>query len=75
MNSVNLDELRTAYKRATDHWVQAIRTEEALATADHSEIAWERWDEAVLVERDAESKAREAKEQYKDALRQANVGF
>jgi hypothetical protein len=51
MDSMNMDELRTAYKQATDLWVQAIRAEEALATPDHSEVAWERWDEAALQNR------------------------
>ena len=75
MNRLNLDELRTAYKQATDLWIQAIRAEEALATPDHSEVAWERWDDAALAEQDAGAKARQAKEHYKDALRQANLGF
>ncbi|MGA8741296.1 MAG: hypothetical protein WB561_08940 [Terracidiphilus sp.] len=75
MESSKLDELRAAYLQATNEWVLAIRAEEALATPDHSEVAWEHWDEAVLAEQDAATRAREAKEQYKDALRQANLGF
>ena len=41
MSDTNLDELRLAYKSATDEWVAAIRAEEALATPDHSMIAME----------------------------------
>jgi hypothetical protein len=46
MNTPDLDALRLAYKQAVDAWVTAIRAEEALATPDHSETAWERWDDA-----------------------------
>ena len=75
MSTSTLDELRLAYKQATDEWVAAIRTEEALATADHSELAWEQWDAAGLVEEDAKSKAKSARDAYKDALREVNLGF
>ena len=71
----NLDQLRLAYKQAVDQWVAAIRAEEALATADHSEGAWERWDAAGFAEDSAQSKAKEARDAYKDALREADLGF
>jgi len=75
MDTSTFDELRMAYKLATDEWVAAIRAEEALATADHSELAWEHWDAAGLAEQDAKAKAETAKNAYKDALRDANLGF
>ncbi len=75
MDNSNLDELRLAYKLATDQWVLAVRAEEALATPEHSELAWERWDEAGFAEQDAYAKAKLAKDAYKDALRKANLGF
>jgi hypothetical protein len=75
MDNPNFDQLRLAYKQAVDQWVTAIRAEEALATADHSEPAWERWDEAGFAEQDLQSKAKEARDAYKDALREANLGF
>lgn len=75
MPAPELDQLRLAYKRATDEWVDAIRAEEALATPDHSMTAWERWDEAHFREEDAHAKATEAREAYKDALRTANYGI
>ena len=37
----DLDQLRQAYKAAVDTWVDPIRAEEALATADHSMVAME----------------------------------
>ena len=44
MGKADLDQLRLAYKKAVDEWVDAIRAEEALATPDHSMIAMEAWD-------------------------------
>ena len=32
MSPADLDQLRLAYKKTTDEWVEAIRAEEALAT-------------------------------------------
>jgi len=75
MDNAKPDELRLAYKRTTDDWVAAIRSEEALATSDHSEVAWEHWDAAGLVEQDAQSRAKTARDAYKDSLREANLGF
>jgi hypothetical protein len=75
MTTANLDQLRLAYKRATDEWVDAIRAEEALATADHSMVAMEHWDDAHFKEQNTHRKATEAREAYKDGLRQANYGI
>jgi hypothetical protein len=75
MDEVDLDRLRLAYKRAIDEWVEAIRAEETLATPDHSMIAMEKWDAAHFEEHDAHTKATEAREAYKDALRAANYGI
>jgi len=71
----DLDQLRLAYKKAVDEWVDAIRAEEALATPDHSMIAMEDWDAAHFREHDAHVKAGEAREAYKDALRGVNYGI
>lgn len=74
MSKDALDQLRLAYKKAVDAWVDAIRAEEALATSDHSMTAMERWDDAHFKERDAHIKATEARDAYKDALRGVNYG-
>jgi hypothetical protein len=75
MTAAGINELRLAYKKAVDDWVVAIRAEEALATPDHSMVAMEKWDDAHLQEQDAQSKAAEARDAYKDALRAANYGI
>jgi len=73
--SPDLDQLRLAYKKATDEWVDAIRAEESLATPDHSMIAMEKWDDAHFREEDAHSKASKARDNYKDGLRSVNYGI
>jgi len=75
MSKPDLDSLRLAYKKAIDQWVDTIRAEEALATPDHSMVAMEHWDDAHFKEHDAHTKATEAREAYKDALRKANYGI
>lgn len=75
MDRAELDQLRLAYKAATDEWVAAIRAEEELATPDHSMIAWEKWDAAHFREQDAHTKYGEALEAYKDGLRNVNIGI
>ncbi len=75
MSNPDLDQLRLAYKRAIDEWVDAIRAEEALATPDHSMVAMEHWDTAHFAEHIAHDKASKAREAYKDGLRLANYGI
>jgi hypothetical protein len=75
MSKQDLDDLRLAYKRAIDAWVDAIRAEEALATPDHSMTAMEQWDKAHFTEHDAHEKAAKARDAYKDALRDENYGI
>ncbi len=75
MDKANLDQLRFAYKRGVDKWVDAIRAEEALATEDHSMIALEEWDDAHFREQDAQKKAKEARDAYKNELRRVNYGI
>lgn len=69
MEKHDLDELQRDYKEAIDQLVTAIRAEEALANADHSETEMEKWDKADFAVKDALKQAKEAREQYKDGLR------
>jgi hypothetical protein len=75
MSKPDLDQLRLAYKNAVDEWVDAIRAEEELATEDHSIVAMEKWDDAHFREQEAQSKATDAREAYKDGLRSVNYGI
>ena len=71
----DLDQLLQNYKQATDNWIEAIRSEESLATADHSMTAMEHWDTAGLHIHDAERTAKKARDLYKNELRKKNYGF
>lgn len=75
MDTSKLDELRANYKSATEQWVASIRAEEALASADHSMVAMERWDAADFAVQDAQKKAATARDLYKDELRKIDYGF
>ncbi len=71
----DLDLLRLRYKEAVDRWVNAVRDEEALATPDHSIVAWERWEQAGFAAKEAQDQAEVAKEAYKAGLRQIDYGI
>jgi len=64
-----LDRLQQLYKQAVDRWIAAIRQEEALATPDHSIVAWEHWEQAGFKAQEAQEQATAAKEAYKAGLR------
>jgi hypothetical protein len=71
----DFDQLLTAYKHAVDAWIEAIETEESLATDDHSMKQMEAWDDAGFKVLDAEATAKKARDAYKSALRKKNYGF
>jgi hypothetical protein len=71
----DLDQLQTAYKTAVDQWISTIREEEALASGDHSEAEIDTWEAAGFREEDARTKAKEAKKEYEDALREKFFNF
>jgi hypothetical protein len=75
MDKNGLSELRLACKRAVTSWIETIRAEESLATTYHSMTAMERWDDAHFKELDAQTKAQQARDAYKDAFRKANYGI
>ncbi len=75
MDEFNFDLLLTQYKQAFDDWIKTIRTEESLATPDHTMVAMEKWDTAGFAMLDAESAAKKTRDLYKNALRKKNFGF
>ena len=75
MSDQDLDQLRLADKKAVDDRVASIRAEEALATPNHSMTAMENWDAAHFEEQDAHTKATEARDAYRGALRLVNYGI
>jgi hypothetical protein len=73
MGLPEVDRRRLAYKDATERWIAAIRAEEALATTDHSVVAWDHWDQAGFRAKEAAKQAAAAREAYQDGLR--NIDF
>ena len=71
----DLDQLQITYKAAVDQWINTIREEEALASGDHSEAEVDAWEAAGFREEDARNKAKEAKKEYEDALREKFFNF
>jgi predicted RNase H-like HicB family nuclease len=70
-----LDQLRDRYKAAVEQWVVTIRTEENLATPDHTVHAIDVWEKAGFAEEEARAKAKEARRLYEDGLRQVDFHF
>ena len=70
-----LDEKQSAYKGAVETWITAIRAEEALASVDHSVAEIDEWEKAHFDEEEARNKAKQAKKDYEDALREKIFGF
>ena len=70
-----LDQMQAAYKAAVEQWITAIREEEALASGDHSEAEIDAWEAAGFREEAARDKAKDAKQQYEDALREKFFSF
>ncbi|MBB4198215.1 hypothetical protein CCR94_12360 [Rhodoblastus sphagnicola] len=70
-----LDALQKAYKTALEAWIAAIRAEEALVCVNHSVAEVDRWEQAHFDEEDARAEAKEAKQDYEDALREKFFEF
>ena len=71
----DLDELQSKYKAAVDTWVESIRHEESLASQDHSVAEIDLWEEADDAEDALRDKAKVAKKNYEDALREKFFHF
>jgi hypothetical protein len=70
-----LDQKQAAYKGAVEEWVAAIREEETLASGEHSVAEVDRWEEASFREEKLRNRAKDAKKEYEDALREKFFGF
>jgi hypothetical protein len=70
-----LDDLQTAYKAAVEAWISAIRKEEALASANHSMIEIDKWEQAHFDEDEMRRRVKDAKAKYEDGLRSKFFGF
>jgi hypothetical protein len=70
-----LDRMQNAYKAAVEEWIAAIKTEEELASVNHSIAEVDKWEDAHFKEDEIRNKVKAAKRQYEDALREKFFGF
>jgi hypothetical protein len=68
-DTLQLDQLQSAYKAAVEDWIAAITQEEALASVNHSVAELDQWEGAHFKEDTLRSVVLETKKQYEDALR------
>ena len=64
-----------SYKAAVEEWIAAIREEECLASVDPTVAQVDDWEGAHFKEEEARNKAKKAKKDYEDAIRQGLFGF
>ena len=74
-DTLDLDQLQSSYKAAVEEWIAAIRTEEALASGDHSVAEIDQWENAHFQEDKIRGQVKAAKKHYEDALRKKFFGF
>jgi hypothetical protein len=71
----DLDRMQQEYKAAVDEWVAAIRREETLASVNHTVAQIDQWEEAAFGADEARNKAKAAKKEYENALREKFFSF
>ena len=74
-DTLELDQLQSAYRAAVEEWIAAIKQEEALASVNHSIAEVDNWEQAHFKEDEIRSKVKAAKRRYEDALREKFYGF
>jgi hypothetical protein len=74
-DTLELDQMQSAYKAAVEEWIAAIKKEEALASVNHSVAEVDKWEQAHFSEDEIRNKVKAAKKRYEDALREKFFGF
>ena len=74
-DTLELDQLQSAYKTAVEQWIEAIKQEEALASVNHTVAELDKWEQAAMQEDAMRSKVKSAKKDYENALREKFFGF
>jgi DNA-directed RNA polymerase specialized sigma24 family protein len=75
IDRTELDRMQSEYKAAVNLWIDAIRSEEALASEIHEVAEVDKWEEAANREEEARNKAKAAKAAYEAALREEFFNF
>jgi hypothetical protein len=75
IDTLELDQMQSAYMAAVEEWITAIKHEEALTSVNHSIAEVDKWEGAHFREDEIRSKVKAAKKQYEDAPREKFFGF
>ena len=75
MEQTELLTMQKAYKSAVDKWIEAIRGEEELASVEPTLAQVDEWEAAHFKEDEARNRAKQAKKDYEDAIRQSLFRF
>lgn len=67
--------MQSSYKTAVDEWIAAIPQDKALASVNHTVAELDQWENAAFTEEAAREKAKTAKKEHEDALRQEFFNF
>lgn len=67
--------MQRAYQEAAEEWITAIREEERLASVDPIVVKVDDWEKAHFKEEGARAKAKQAKNDYEDAISESLFGF
>jgi hypothetical protein len=74
-DTLELDQMQSAYKAVVEEWIAAIKNEEALASVNHSIAEIDKWEQAHFAEDEIRGKVKAAKKRYEDALREKFFHF
>ncbi len=74
-DTLELDQMQSAYRATVEEWIAAIKAEEALASVNHSVADIDLWEAAHFKEEEIRQKVHAAKKQYEDALREKFFDF
>lgn len=75
LSTTELSTMLGAYKAAVEEWITTIREEECLALVDPTVAQVDDWEHAHFKEEEARNRAKKAKKDYEDAVRQRLFGF
>jgi hypothetical protein len=75
IESSDIDRLLNEYKAAVNVWIDTIRREVELSSANRSIAEIDQWERAADREEEARTKARALKKVYESALRREHFHF
>ena len=75
VEGAQIDKILRDYRAAVDAWIDAIRQEVELTSANHSIAEIDKWERAADLEEEARTTVRTLKDAYESALRRKFFHF